>query len=158
MNRAEFLDNCNFNPEILIDGFVGEYRWLSNFHICDVEFEKNIYPSSENAFQAAKTLNKLKRVKFKRCSPNDSKKLGREIELRKDWEEVKVKIMFEILADKFSNNKELKQKLICTGNAKLVEGNWWKDTFWGVCDNRGENNLGKLLMKLRKELQNETKF
>jgi predicted NAD-dependent protein-ADP-ribosyltransferase YbiA (DUF1768 family) len=42
--------------------------------------------------------------------------------------------------------------LKATGDEELVEGNWWNDTFWGVCNGVGENNLGKLLMKIRAEL------
>ena len=42
--------------------------------------------------------------------------------------------------------------LIKTGNTELIEGNFWGDTFWGICDGVGENNLGKILMRVRKEL------
>lgn len=52
-------------------------------------------------------------------------------------------------------NSELGNKLEATGDSLLVEGNWWHDTFWGVCNGFGENNLGKLLMKIREELKND---
>ena len=54
---------------------------------------------------------------------------------------------------KFSN-PDLKEKLLATGNEELVEGNWWGDQYWGICDGIGKNKLGKLLMKVRKELAN----
>ena len=71
--------------------------------------------------------------------------------LRADWEDKKDKIMYDILEAKFSN-KRLAQKLLATGNAKLVEGNTWGDTYWGACRGQGKNKLGKLLMKVRKKL------
>jgi predicted NAD-dependent protein-ADP-ribosyltransferase YbiA (DUF1768 family) len=54
--------------------------------------------------------------------------------------------------DKFSRNPELRVKLLNTGDLQLVEGNYWGDTFWGVCNGKGENHLGKILMRVRKEL------
>lgn len=49
----------------------------------------------------------------------------------------------------------LQAKLLETGNEELVEGNYWGDTFWGVCRGRGENHLGKLLMKVRTYYKNQ---
>lgn len=71
--------------------------------------------------------------------------------LRRDWEEVKLDIMYELLKCKFDQNPSLKEKLINTGDRLLVEGNDWHDTYWGVCNGKGSNHLGKLLMKLREE-------
>ena len=50
----EQVDACSFYDSDNIKGFFGGYRWLSNFHVCDVMFEGDLYPSSENAYQAAK--------------------------------------------------------------------------------------------------------
>ena len=60
--------------------------------------------------------------------------------------------MYEIVKDKFSRNPELRVKLLNTGDIELIEGNYWGDTFWGVCNGKGENHLGKILMRVRKEL------
>jgi len=65
---------------------------------------------------------------------------------------VKVKLMFELVLEKFKQNPELKQKLLETGNQELIEGNTWNDTFWGVCNGQGQNWLGKILMLVRSEL------
>ena len=62
--------------------------------------------------------------------------------------------MYRIVKAKFEQNEQLKKQLLHTGRAKLIEGNWWKDTFWGVHEGVGENHLGKILMKVRKELNN----
>ena len=53
-------------------------------------------------------------------------------------------------------NPELRSLLLATGNEELVEGNWWRDTYWGVCEGVGQNKLGKLLMQVREEVKNDT--
>lgn len=68
--------------------------------------------------------------------------------IREDWDEIKVEIMIDLLIQKFSQ-PELQLYLKNTGDAYLVEGNSWGDTFWGECDGRGRNVLGRLLMILR---------
>jgi ribA/ribD-fused uncharacterized protein len=143
-------------PEYIIR-FDGTYRFLSNFWRCDVEFEKQIYPSSEHAFQAAKTLNGYEREAIRNePSPSAAKHMGRKVEFRKDWEQVKESIMLEILRTKFSMHKDLEEKLLETGNKVLVEGNKWHDCEWGVCycdrcNGMGKNKLGEILMQVREE-------
>lgn len=82
-----------------------------------------------------------------------AKKTGKKIELISDWEKVKLSVMFEVVFAKFSQNEELKQKLLATGNEELVEGNNWGDTFWGMINGVGENHLGKILVKVRTALR-----
>ena len=62
--------------------------------------------------------------------------------------------METLVREKFSHNKDLKEMLLETGDAIIEEGNDWNDTFWGVCNGKGENHLGKILMKIREELRN----
>ena len=68
--------------------------------------------------------------------------------------------MEEIVRDKFFRHKDLAEKLLETGDAELVEGNTWKDIYWGVDlkSNYGQNKLGKILMKIRSELQGEKDY
>jgi ribA/ribD-fused uncharacterized protein len=73
--------------------------------------------------------------------------------MRPDWEQVKILIMTSLVRDKFTRHQDLKEQLLATGDAELIEGNWWGDTFWGVCKGKGENHLGKVLMKVREELK-----
>jgi len=61
--------------------------------------------------------------------------------------------MFDLLCQKFYNDPRLKELLRATGDAELVEGNWWGDTFFGVCKGTGENHLGKMLMQVREQIQ-----
>ena len=84
-------------------------------------------------------------------TPGQVKRVGGKLELRFDWEEVKLTIMEELVRIKFQI-PTLTGLLIQTGNAELVEGNYWNDTYWGVCKDVGENHLGKILMKVRNKL------
>lgn len=143
----------------VIDIFDGEYAFLSNFYECKVIYGGLSYKNSEAAFHAQKTLDLEKRKEFTKLNPSQAKKLGRKLELRKDWEQVKTQVMYEILIAKFAINKDLKEKLLATGDAELVEGTYWHDNCWGNCycekckNIKGENRLGRLLMQLRENLR-----
>jgi ribA/ribD-fused uncharacterized protein len=138
-----------------IDNFSGLYRFLSNFYPATVVFDHDEYPSSEAAYQAAKTFSQEIRNEFRLLTPGQAKRFGRMIQVRKDWEEVKYGIMYDIVLDKFTRHDHLKKMLLDTGNAYLEEGNTWGDTYWGVCEGVGQNKLGLILMKVRKKLLNE---
>lgn len=138
-----------------IKGFFDEYRYLSNFHVCDVMFEGVIYPSSENAYMAAKTTDLEKRKDFLGIKPREAKELGMKIELRKDWDSIKFDIMHNILLDKFTRNEALKEMLLSTDDKFLEETNYWGDVIWGVCNGVGQNNLGLTLMKVRGYLKTQ---
>lgn len=139
----------------IIDDFNGEYRFLSNFYLSTIKYKGKIYGSSEAAFQAQKTLNEDEKAGFQYLDPSQSKRAGRCVTLRPDWDKVKDQIMYEIVKEKFSSNSELKEKLIDTRDCFLIEGNTWNDTYWGMCKGIGLNRLGKILMTVRKELENE---
>ena len=139
----------------VINQFRGEYYFLSNFYNHPVEFEGMIYGSNEAAFQAAKCINPENRIVFTTLNPTAAKHMGRRVQLRSDWEDIKIDIMHKILLNKFSD-PVLKQKLIDTGDAVLIEGNTWGDRFWGYDLNKncGQNHLGLLLMQVREEIKN----
>jgi ribA/ribD-fused uncharacterized protein len=137
----------------MIASFQGANRFLSNFHPAEVELDGIMYPSSEAAYQAAKTLSAESRKAFVTMSPGEAKRAGKKVVMRPDWDSVKILIMTNLVRDKFTRHEDLKDKLLATGDQELVEGNHWRDYFWGVCKGKGENNLGKILMKVRKELK-----
>lgn len=140
-----------------INSFTGAYRFLSNFWPARVKLDGVEYPTSENAYQAAKTLDPELRVQFQTCSAGQSKKAGSFLTIRPDWDQVKVSVMEGLLEQKFAPGSELRAKLDKTRGNDLIEGNWWHDNFWGdctcgkraVCDTSGANHLGSLLMKIR---------
>lgn len=136
----------------MIDRFQGEYRWLSNFWPVDILFEGQMYPSVEHAYQAAKTLDLDERRRIALLKrPGDAKRAGRYLTLRADWTEAKLKVMEELLRCKFAN-EALRKKLRATAGMLIMEGNTWGDTYWGTYDGKGDNHLGKLLMKVRTEI------
>lgn len=142
--------------QAIIDDFRFEFRFLSNFEVADILYEDLLYPSTEHAYQAAKSLDPLFRKEFAKLPfPRDAKRMGRKIEIRDDWEQIKDQVMFDVCWYKFSEHERLKQMLLATEDAILVEGNTWGDTYWGVCNGAGQNKLGKTLMRIRTIL-NET--
>jgi ribA/ribD-fused uncharacterized protein len=171
-----------------IDQFHYEYDWASNFYPVTVTMDGVAYASVEHAYQAAKTLDIEKRWIFTlevnpRLHAAQAKKLGRKLELRPDWDTgAKDAIMRDLVMQKFAIADVLKKKLLDTGDAYLEEGNWWHDTYWGVCHGKmdgrtckhinehlvidenaevvtdahlhiGQNKLGLLLMDIRQTLK-----
>ncbi len=134
----------------IISNFRGSYAFLSNFYLAKVIYNGHTYRTSEHAFAAAKATNEKDRQYVANATtPGIAKRRGREIKCRPDWNVVKATIMAEIVYHKFAQNPELYAMLRATGSAALVEGNWWNDTYWGVCKGIGENMLGKILMIVR---------
>lgn len=138
-----------------ISGFHGEYRWLSNFWPTQIMYEGIIYPSVEHAYQAVKTLDSDVRKYIATLTAGQAKKYGRVLGIREDWEDIKVDVMYDLLLLKFTTNPYLKDKLTATGTATLIEDNTWGDTYWGMCNGKGSNMLGRLLMKVRSMLVEE---
>jgi len=135
-----------------VDSFQGEYRWLSNFWPAAVMLDGMSFPTVEHAYQAAKCIDPVERRRISELpTPGQAKRAGREIQLGDYWERRKEGVMLDLLRQKFTH-KDLREKLLATVLADLIEGNTWGDTYWGVCRGRGENRLGKLLMQVRQEI------
>ena len=139
----------------VIDQFKGRYFFLSNFYSAPVTYNGLTFQNNEAAFQSAKCPYRAEA--FCDLDPSSAKRMGRRVYLRRDWEEVKTGVMYEVCKAKFTQNKDLQDCLLGTGDAELIEGNTWGDRVWGVCDGVGENRLGKILMQIRSELQEQRK-
>lgn len=141
----------------IINSFSGANEFLSNFYPCEIFYLDQMFKTTEAAFQAAKTTDHQQRLAIADAdTPGQAKRLGRRVDLRPDWEEIKVQVMLDILRLKFTKGSELARRLDDTGNAILVEGTTWHDQYWGVCKcdthkGHGRNMLGQLLMKVREE-------
>lgn len=109
----------------VISEFRGKYYFLSNFYNSSVFYRGILYSNNEAAFQSMKCENINDRYKFKDLSASEAKRLGRTIKLRKGWEEIKEQEMYNICFAKFSQNPELHNQLMATGNSILIEGNNW---------------------------------
>lgn len=140
-----------------ITSFKGRHRFLSNFWPAKVCLNGVFYPTVEHAYQAAKFQNPSTRNRIRvASSPGQAKRIARKMPgLCDDWEQVKIAVMKGLLLEKFSEGS-LRRQLLATKDAELIEGNAWGDTFWGVCNGRGQNHLGRLLMEVRSELESRT--
>ncbi len=138
-----------------IQSFTIEYSFLSNFYPCLIEFEGEIYRTVEHAYQAAKTHDPDERRKIREEEQTGkAKRMGKRVTIREDWEQIKVKVMRELLKKKFEN-PQFRKLLLDTYPHELIEGNNWGDTYWGKCNGHGKNMLGILLMQIRSELRGE---
>jgi len=138
-----------------INGFEGEYRFLSNFWPCKIEWQGQEFQCSEALYMAFKSGDPADFARFAPLDAREAKKLGKTVVLRADWDQAKISIMRNVLALKFRQNADLREKLLATGEAELIEKNWWRDEFWGVCNGVGENWLGRMLSELREKLREE---
>lgn len=140
-----------------ITQFRGNYFFLSNFYVYPFIYKGLTYQCAEAAFQAQKDPSRSKM--FTNLSGAEARALGKskKIILPEDWDERRLEVMKEVLLAKFTI-PDLNIHLLTTGNEELVETNTWRDTFWGVCNGKGENHLGKLLMEIRYELQHDSQY
>ena len=94
------------------------------------------------------------RRKFTRFSAAKARKKESSIPENDYWEENKDEILYDLLKIKFTHNKDLKNKLLDTYPHELINNVSYPDTYYGVRFGEGKNELGKMLMRLRKELRN----
>ena len=146
-----------------INRFENENFFLSNFSESLIFYQDKIWKTVEHLYQAAKSTDPKVREEVRQCTtPGLSKKMGRTLKLRPDWEEIKEDVMLMCLILKYDQNPELKAKLLATNDATLIEGNFWHDNFFGICScnfcsNKieGKNILGKFLMQIRTDYQSQ---
>jgi ribA/ribD-fused uncharacterized protein len=150
----------------MIDRFDGRYNFLSNFYSVKIEHQGIKYPTLEHYYVSMKVKNDqqidgkyitmidCRELIAKMPDPGKVKQFGKIIKVRRDWNDVKLDVMLWGVREKFKQ-EDLKQMLLDTGEQELVEGNTWNDTYWGICRGEGQNNLGKILMKVRTELRQQ---
>jgi ribA/ribD-fused uncharacterized protein len=137
----------------VIDRFNGEYAFLSNFYWVDGITVEHLYQALKSTF-----LPEVEEI-LAAPTPGEAKRLGQKATLRSEWETSKESVMLDCLRLKFSN-PEMRKRLLATGDAELIEGNHWHDTYWGRCTcskhkGAGKNRLGQLLMQIREEYVKE---
>ncbi len=135
--------------------YEGKWYFFSNFSSFSVVWRDTQWMTSEHAYQAAKFDDQNITTKVRDAlSAHDSKKIARAHsgEVMKNWNEIKLEITEEIIRAKLEQHPYIRQKLLETGNAEIVEDSH-SDSFWGRGEDwRGRNHLGKIWMKLRSEL------
>ena len=152
----------------MLHGFSdNKYEFLSNFSACEIFYANDVdpegwhYKTSEHAFQAAKAYSPQEMHWIAAATtPGEAKRKGRNVRLRKDWEEIKDQVMLDILRIKFKD-PDMRARMMGTivdGIDGFCEDNWWHDNYWGDCQCEkcknipGQNKLGKLLMQIREEI------
>lgn len=139
--------------------FSGPEHFLSNFYPCSITYNGWTFKTAEAAFQAQKEpiekhLKALSEFETGLQAKKYGGKSAKKMHPRVDWDDVRIGIMEEIVRAKFTQNPELAKELIETGDVELQEYRvHFPDTFWGMGPKGGQNNLGKILMKLRTELK-----
>jgi ribA/ribD-fused uncharacterized protein len=142
-----------------ITSFQGQHRWLSNFWPCRIDYGLMTFSCVEAAYQAFKCSNPDQMAEFVGLNGAESKQHGKSVNVREDWDSIKLDVMRWALYQKFAvqdlrgETTELAVALTLTGERELIEGNTWRDTFWGVCNGVGENHLGRLLTEVRSWLR-----
>jgi N-glycosidase YbiA len=133
-----------------------EFGCFSNFAAYPIRLGGKTWPTSEHYFQAQKFEEEEKQEEIRKAKrPFLAARMGRDRKnkLRRDWESVKVSIMTEAVRTKFTQHEEIRQTLLSTGDAKLVE-HTENDNYWGDGgDGSGKNMLGQILMRIRSELR-----
>lgn len=160
---ADAADDYVKDDDEPIEEFTGDYEFLRNDYYSEQQTtvyyeddDDNLQQSTEtfataqHAFQSNKTLDRDVQVLIRDAGDaKTASQLGRQAPLVDDWDNKRISVMEKVLEDKFGQNFELKIKLLATGKRELIQGNM-RDRFWGVDRHgNGDNNLGKLLMKVR---------
>jgi ribA/ribD-fused uncharacterized protein len=133
-----------------------EYGGFSNFSPHPVKLKGKTWPTSEHYFQAQKFAGTPDEEEVRQAkSPMIAARMGRSRKrpLREDWESVKDAIMHEVVLVKFTQHANLREVLLGTGDAEIVE-HTKNDAYWGDGgDGSGKNVLGQILMRVREELR-----
>ena len=136
--------------------YEGKWYFLSNFSSFAIWWMGILWMTVEHAYQAAKFTDPAIVEEIRTAmSAHDAKKIARKYQdkVRADWNDIKLEIMEKLLRLKIEQHPYVREKLLETGDAELVEDSP-KDSFWGRGpDWRGLNHLGRLWMKLRSELR-----
>lgn len=133
-----------------------EWGEFSNFALYPLKINGKTWATSEHYFQAQKFENKTYQEKIRKSpSPMKAAELGRsrKVKIKRNWDRMKDNVMYDVVLAKFTQHEELKEKLLQTGNAILIE-HTENDSYWGDGgDGNGKNRLGKILMKVREKLK-----
>jgi ribA/ribD-fused uncharacterized protein len=130
--------------------FRGKYYFLSNFYPAEIIIGGQTYKTTEHYYQSQKTDNlNEQRFILESITPSQAKKRGSMVNIKKDWDQIKLAVMYIALKAKFIQHKDLMKMLLDTKGEYICEENDWGDRYWGMSNGVGENHLGVLLMKIR---------
>ena len=132
------------------------YREFSNFSAFPVDFDGLHWPTTEHYYQAQKfTDPDLKTMIRNAPQPLAAKTLADQYRdrMRPDWQAVKDEVMYRAVRRKFELHAPLRALLLSTGDEDIMEAAP-HDNYWGSGpDGAGENRLGRIMERIRAELQ-----
>ena len=140
------------------------YGVFSNLYKRPITFENEVFPTAEHAYQAGKAAKPAVRA-WLMTAPTPALLAmaahGLYVwDIRSDWAKVKFDRMKNILRAKYSQHQDLRELLLSTGTARLIEAATVDNAvnrLWGEINGKGKNKLGELLMEVREELRLEKK-
>ncbi|MCA9178970.1 MAG: NADAR family protein [Planctomycetales bacterium] len=145
-------------PPIHFYSVADDYGEFSNFAAYPIKLKGKFWPTSEHYFQAQKFRDAAHQAEIRKArTPMIAARLGRDRKksLRRDWESMKDNVMRDAVLAKFMQHPELRELLLGTGEAKLVE-HTSNDSYWGDGgDGSGKNRLGQILMEVRARLREQ---
>ncbi len=134
------------------------YGCFSNFAPYPIAIDAKVWPTVEHFFQAQKFAGTEHEEAIRLAeSPGWAARMGRDRRrpLRPDWESVKNDVMRKAVQAKFTQHADIRETLLDTGDAVLVE-HTRNDRYWGDGgDGTGKNMLGKILMQVRESIRGE---
>lgn len=134
-----------------IKGLTGKYFPLSNCYPCPVEYCAETYTCAEAAFWAQLCPHHSKEFRF--LTAVDAKRLATTLPMREDWQAGIDDVMFNVIAAKIGQNRDIEQLLLETGDAEILDVNMWGDPHWSMTSSGGQNMLGKTLMLVRERIR-----
>lgn len=132
------------------------YGFLSNFYVAPIEIGGFTWPTTEHYSQAQKFADPSRQAAIRAApTPGAAKQLAwaDDAGFRNDWNAVRDEVMLIALHAKFTQHETLRDQLLATGDAFLIE-HTYLDSYWADGgDGSGQNRLGRLLMQVRDELR-----
>jgi ribA/ribD-fused uncharacterized protein len=135
----------------------GPYKKFSNFYSSEIEIDGKIYPTVEHYYQANKATNEEYYEKIRNAeTPDETKKIARSIPTLPGFHKIKYGVMLKGVYEKFTQNEDLKELLLSTGDKVLHEYAPY-DMIFGWGDGKGKDKLGKILMEVREKILSQNK-
>lgn len=136
------------------------YGVFSNLYRREITFEKEVFATSEHAYQAGKARKKVVRDWILSApTPGLVAMAAHGLytwDINSDWSKVKFDRMRQVVRAKFVQHEDLRELLLSTGQARLVEAGRVDspvNRVWGEVNGKGQNMLGVILMEIREELR-----
>ena len=145
------------NNDTVAGFFLKDWYVFDNFAPFQIDWRGKLYSTAEHAYQAAHFLNTEPELaeKVRACrSPRNASDFANEHSDQDDpgWKEKRLSIREEIVRAKLEQHPLVRSTLTESSELYIVEMND-EDEFWGWGKSHdGQNNLGKIWMKLRSEI------